>query len=63
MKEKFFPKNPIPELLIRNRDAKYISDKYLDGVKFVDKSSKEFLEKMDPLDYNSSNEVREYIQL
>lgn len=44
MKEKFFPKNPIPDLLIRNRDAKYISDKYLDGVKFVDKSSKEVLE-------------------
>ena len=32
MKDKFFPQNPINDLLIRNKDPKYIQDKYLDGV-------------------------------
>ena len=32
MKSTFFESNPIETLLIRNRDKKYIIEKYLDGI-------------------------------
>ena len=47
MKDSFFPSNPIADLLIRNRDSKYIQDKYLDGVSFVDRSSQIDLKSLD----------------
>lgn len=38
MKHTFFESNPIDTLLIRTRDKKYILDKYLEGIEFVDKT-------------------------
>jgi hypothetical protein len=38
MKYTFFETNPIDTLLIRNKDQKYIVNKYLDGVEYNDRS-------------------------
>ena len=40
MKGKFFESNPIDTLLIRNRDPKVISEKYLGGIQILDKAQK-----------------------